>query len=138
MESAIDRVCEKYGCAKVCLDPKLHVFDDCFPGAIRAGDVDFSVERNGFILWAEWKRGAVLESFDRQFAAQVRQAISFTRNSDRQTFVFILGDPYVTQVERFRVMYKGHWRREWQTADTMGFKTWLRTWAEYAERRGAA
>lgn len=136
-QSALDRCCEKYGCAKVFLDPKLHSFDDCFGGKIRMGDVDGAVERNGLILWVEWKRGAVLETFDRQFSAQVRQARAFTLNSPRQTFVFVLGDPLAMRVEAFRVMHNGEWRREWEAADLDGFKDWLRLWFRYADRTPA-
>jgi hypothetical protein len=136
-QSALDRCCEKYGCAKVYLDPKLHSFDDCFGGKIRMGDLDGAVERNNFILWVEWKRGGVLERFDQQFSAQVRQARAFTENSDRQTFVFVIGDPLAMQVEAFRIMHKGKWLREWEHTDLEGFKAVLRRWFEHADKRPA-
>lgn len=135
-DSALDRTCEKYGCAKVWLDPKLHSFDDCFGGKIRMGDLDGSVERNGFILWMEWKRGAVLETFEAKFAAQVRQARAFTLNSHRQTFVFVLGDPARMHVDAFRIMYRGEWLRDWQREGIDGFKAFLSRWFDHAERRG--
>jgi hypothetical protein len=136
-ESALDRTCEKYGCAKVWLDPKLHAFDDCFGGKIRMGDLDFAVERNGFILWGEWKRGAVLENFERQFFAQFRQAQAFTLNSERQTFVFVLGDPAQMTIDAFRVMHRGEWRRDWEKSGMDGFRAWLKLWFAYADRRAA-
>jgi len=136
-ESALDRTCEKYGCAKVWLDPKLHRFDDCFGGKIRMGDLDAAVERNGCILWVEWKRGAVRDHFERQFSAQVRQARAFTLNSHRQTFVFVLGDPVTMEVDAFRIMHNGNWRRDWETSGTEGFDAFLRTWFAYADRKGA-
>lgn len=132
--SALDRTCEKYGCAKVWLDPKLHAFDDCFGGKIRMGDLDGAVERNGWIVWFEWKRGAILENFESQFSAQVRQARAFTLNSEKQTFVFVLGCPAEMKVTAFRVMHNGQWRRGWEHTGIEGFRTWLRTWFEHADR----
>lgn len=137
-DSALDRTCEKYGCAKVWLDPKLHAFDDCFGGKIRMGDLDGAVERNGWILWCEWKRGAVLENFERQFSAQVRQARAFTRNSPRQTFVFVLGCPASMTVDAFRVMHRGEWLRDWERTGIAGFKSWLRLWFDHADNRRAS
>jgi hypothetical protein len=133
--SALDRCCEKYGCAKVWLDPKLHSFDDCFGGKIRMGDLDGAVERNGCILWMEWKRGALLENFDRQFSAQFRQARAFTMNSDRQTFVFVLGDPSSMEISAFRVVYRGRWLRDWEKTGMDGFRTFLRRWFAHAEKQ---
>ena len=132
-ESALDRTCEKYGCAKVCLDPKLHRFDDCFGGKIRMGDVDGAVERNGCILWMEWKRGAMVEHFDRQFSAQVRQARAFTLNSPRQSFLFVLGCPFEMKVEAFRLMWRGDWRRDWERTGIDGLRALLRRWYEHAD-----
>lgn len=137
-KSALDRTCEKYGCAKVWLDPKLHAFDDCFGGNIRMGDLDGAVERNGWILWAEWKRGAVLDDFERQFSAQVRQARAFTQNSQRQTFVFVLGDPTNMTVDAFRVMHRGAWLRGWERTGLDGFKAFLRRWYCNADKRAGA
>lgn len=138
MQSALDRTCEKYGCAKICLDPKLHEFDDCFGGLIRMGDVDASVERNGHILWCEFKRGAVLDSFEKTFAAQVRQARAFTLNSDRQTFAFVIADPITMTVEKFRIMERGVWRWDWQGGGTPRFKAFLRHWFSIADGKVAA
>lgn len=137
-ESAIDRTCEKYGCAKVWLDPKLHIFDDCFPGKIRMGDLDGSAERNGFIVWLEWKRGAVLAQFEDVHKAQWRQAVAFTQNSRKQTFVFVLGDPVAMTVDAFRVVYAGRWQGEWERTGLDGLKGFLRRWASYAESQGRA
>lgn len=137
--SALDHSCEKYGCARRCLDPKLRVFDDCFGGLTRMGDVDGAVERNGHILWLEWKRGAVLDAFDKQHVAQVRLAQSFTRNSDRQTFVFVIGCPVNMTVERFRIVKGGVWWCNWLEGDTERFKGFLRHWYSVADGKvGAA
>jgi len=133
--SALDRTCEKYGCAKVFLDPKLHDFDDCFGGRIRLGDIDFAVERNGYILWGEWKRGAIIDSFEQTHQAQMRQAREFTRNSDKQTFVFVIGCPIQMTVERFRVMESGAWRWDWQSGGTERFKAFLRHWYSEADKQ---
>lgn len=137
-DSALDRCCEKYGCAKVWLDPKLHSFDDCFGGQIRMGDVDGAVERNGWILWVEWKRGAVLETFDRKFSAQFRQAVAFTKNSKKQTFVFVLGDPVAMEIKAFRVVYDGNWLRDWDESGLDGFRAFLRRWFLHANKQMAA
>ena len=133
-DSALDRTCEKYGCAKRYLDPKLHEFDDCFGGRIRMGDIDAAVERNGHILWVEWKRGAVLEHFEKQFAAQWFQAVAFTKNNPNQTFVFVVGDPVTMTIEQFRPVSGGGWQYpSWfQGADR--FKSFLRHWYSIADQ----
>lgn len=136
--SALDHSCEKYGCARRCLDPKLRVFDDCFGGLIRMGDVDGAVERNGHILWLEWKRGAVLDAFDKQHVAQLRMAQAFTRNSDRQTFVFVIGCPVNMTVERFRIVKAGAWQYGWLEGDTGRFKSFLRHWYSVADGKAGA
>ena len=133
---ALDRTCDTYGCAKAFLDPKLHDFDDCFGGLIRMGDVDFSVERNGFILWGEWKRGVDYASFEKTHRAQVRQAREFTTNSPRQTFVFVVGCPVAMNVERFRYMRKGAWQGDWRDGGTDKFRDFLRGWYSVAEDAG--
>jgi hypothetical protein len=101
------------------------------------GDIDGAVERNGHILWMEWKRGAIVEMFDRQFSAQVRQAQAFTRNSPRQCFIFVLGCPVEMRVDAFRLMRGGEWARDWEYTGTDGLKTLLRRWYSYAEKVGA-
>lgn len=139
IKSALAHSCEKYGCARSCLDPKLRVFDDCFGGLIRMGDVDGAVERNGHILWLEWKRGAVLDAFDKQHFAQLRLAQAFTANCpDRQTFVFVIGCPVAMTVERFRIVKDGKWWREWLEGDTERFKAFLRHWYGVADGKAGA
>ena len=131
MASALDRSCEKYGCAKVFLDPKLHDFDDCFAGPIRMGDIDGAVERNGHILWMEWKRGVILDAFDAQFSAQIRQAQAFTLNSDRQTFIFVIGCPVEMEVNAYRVMWRGKFL-PWEHGGIDALKDRLSSWFQYA------
>lgn len=136
---ALDHICHEKGCANLVLNPKLHVFDDCFAGNIRFGDIDGAVERNGWILWMEWKRGAILETFEKQHSAQVRQAREFTCNSPKQTFVFVLGDCKEMKIDAFRVMHHGGWRGDWRTGGIDGFREFLKTWFSYADsKRGAA
>lgn len=138
MSSALDRACEKYGCAKVFLDPKLHTFDDCFGGAIRMGDLDGAVERNGHILWMEWKRGVILDAFETKFKAQIRQARAFTENSPKQTFIFVVGCPVEMDVNAYRVMWRGKFG-PWEHGGTDALKERLMRWFAYADgRRGAA
>lgn len=132
-ESALDRVCEKYGCAKVALDPKLHRFDECFGGKIRMGDIDGAVERNGHILWLEWKSAAILDVFEKQFSAQVRQARAFTTNNKKQVFLFVVGCPLLMRVDAFRVMYDGRWAREWELSGMDGLKSLIGRWFEHAD-----
>lgn len=132
MPSAIDRACEKYGCAKVFLDPKLHAFDDCFGGNIRLGDIDGAVERNGHLLWVEWKRGVIIDSFDKQFRAQIRQAEAFTLNSRKQTFVFVVGDPVSMTVLAFRVMWNGKFR-PWEHGGIDELRALFKRWFAHAD-----
>lgn len=132
--SALDHACEKYGCAKIVLDPKLHIFDDCFAGKIRMGDIDGAVERGGHILWLEWKRGGILEAFDHQHRAQIRMAQSFTRNSVKQTFCFVMGCPVRMDISRFRVIHGGRWLYPWHEEGTEKFKSFLRYWYSQADK----
>lgn len=134
MSSALDRACEKYGCAKVFLDPKLHTFDDCFAGPIRLGDIDGAVERNGHILWVEWKRGVILDGFEKQFRAQIRQAQAFTLNSKNQTFVFVIGCPVEMDVNAYRFMWNGRFE-SWEHGGIDALKERFRNWFAYAERQ---
>lgn len=135
-KSAIDRTCDKHGCAKIALDPKLHVFDDCFGGYIRMGDVDGAVERNGYILWLEWKCGGDINSFEKTHQAQVIQAKAFTKNSDKQKFIFVIGDPIAMRVDYVRIVERGAWKSGWQAADLGRLKRYLRNW--YAVADGAS
>lgn len=132
MPSALDRACEKYGCAKVFLDPKLHEFDDCFDGYIRFGDIDGAVERKGHILWMEWKRGAIVDAFEKQHFAQIQQAKAFTLNSKKQTFVFVLGCPVEMEVTAFRFMWNGIFG-SWEHGGIDAFRWRLRAWYNFAD-----
>lgn len=132
MPSALDRACEKYGCAKVFLDPKLHDFDACFGGKIRMGDIDGAVERKGHILWMEWKRGVILDAFDKQFSAQIRQAVAFTQNSQKQTFVFVLGCPVKMDVDAFRPVWNGK-MSGWQHGGTDALSDFFARWYRHAD-----
>lgn len=132
MTSALDRACEKYGCAKVFLDPKLHAFDDCFGGNIRLGDIDGAVERHGHILWVEWKRGVIIDAFEKMNRAQIRQAQAFTRNSKRQTFIFVAGCPVEMRVDAFRVMWNGRWK-SWEHGGVDALSEQFRRWFQYAD-----
>lgn len=137
MSSALDRACEKYGCAKVFLDPKLHEFDACFGGAIRMGDIDGAVERNGHVLWMEWKRGVIIDAFEDQFKAQIRQARAFTLNSPKQTFIFVVGCPIKMEVNAYRVMWNGRFGM-WHHDGTDGLKERLKNWFSYANSQAGA
>ena len=138
-KSGIDHACEKYGCAARCLNPDLHFFDDCFAGKIRFGDIDGAVERNGHILWMEWKRWAHLPTFDEKYKAQRRMAFAFTTSRpDRHTFVFVIGDPVKMEVERFRIVKDGGWWKDWFEGDTDRFKGFLRHWYSVADGKACA
>lgn len=133
-KSALDYICEKRGCAKIYLDPKLHMFDDCFSGKIRMGDIDAIVERNGHILVCEWKRGGIIEAFEKQHRAQIRMAQAFTRNSQKQTFAFVMGCPVTMEITRFRVMHAGRWAYPWLDDGNEKFKAFLRYWYSQADK----
>lgn len=138
IKSALEHSCEKYGCARLVLDPKLHAFDDCFGGKIRIGDIDGAVERNGHILWLEWKRGAVLDAFDKTHFAQVFMAKRFTANSPLQTFVFVIGDPAEMTIERFRILKNGEWWCDWLEGGLDRFKAFLSHWYSVADGKAGA
>lgn len=133
VDSALQHSCEQHGCAKRYLDPKLHKFDDCFAGGIRFGDVDGAVERNGHILWLEWKRGAVLDSFERQHQAQLIMAKAFTLNSSKQMFVFVIGCPIHMDIERWRPIRNGQWSGSWRESNTEEFMKFLKWWFDRAD-----
>lgn len=131
MQSALDRDCEKHGCAKELLDPKLREFDDCFGGKIRMGDVDGAVERNGHILWCEFKNPGGAADFDNRFQAQIRQAMAFTMNSDKQTFAFVIAQTTCMDILSYRLIRKGKWAGDWRAGDD--FKPFLRRWFDWAD-----
>lgn len=132
-ESSIDRSCEKNGCAKIGLDPKLHFFDDCFGRGIKFGDVDGAVERNGYILWMEWKVAVRKDSFEKVHFAQILQAKHFTRNSNKQLFVFVEGDPLKMEIRNI-CKVRGGEVLGWEPCTSDGFKDMLRNWFYYADR----
>lgn len=137
-ESCYDRTCADYGCAKICLDPKLHAFDACFGGKIRMGDIDAAVERNGFVLFLEWKRGGNVEEENK---AQVRLHRALTMNCQKHVSVFVVGDPMKMEVERIRVMRRGDWEGDWTPATIEElrdrFSRWF-SWADAQRSRRAA
>ena len=90
---SLDRDCEKHGCAKACMEPKLRVFDDCFPQNIRLGDADGIIERKGHILILEWKHYDDPSIFEVTSKAQRIMAQAFVNNNPKQQWWFILGDP---------------------------------------------
>jgi hypothetical protein len=134
LKSAINHDCEKYGCAAICLDPKLHFFDDCFDGGIRFGDIDAIIERKGHILIMEWKRYANTETFAKSHKAQFRLAEAFTLNTPKQTFVFVLGDPITMEVERYGIIRNGNWKWHWFEESKRPFKAFLRHWYLQADK----
>lgn len=138
-EYSLDRTCDKHGCAKLALDPKLHCFDDCFPGFIRMGDIDGAVEINGHILWLEWKNGIDRAACDEIHMAQLIQARAFTRNNEKQLFWMVVGDPASMSVRYVRFMRGGQWTGDWSNCDLEQLKGYLRRWADLASsKRGAA
>lgn len=130
----------KKGCIQLTEYPNLDLFKDCFSEGISMSDVDGTVEHNSHILWMEWKKSGVdLESFDRHFSAQIRQAKAFTRNSHKQTFVFVIGDPVCINGEMsirlIRFIRNGEWDGGWTPCNFTEFKWRLRHW--YAAARAA-
>ena len=128
--SALDRDCVKHGCAKELLDPKLREFDDCFNGNIRMGDIDGAVERNGHILWCEFKNPGGASDFDNRFKAQIGQAFAFTRNSGKQTFAFVIANTVSMEVLSYRLIWRGRWLGDWRNGSD--FKPFLRRWFDRA------
>ena len=136
--SALRRECEKYGCARRYLDPKLERYSECFPRKISMGDIDGSVELNGCILWVEWKHGAVLEKFEEMNRAQWLQAVAFTRNSHRQSFVFVVGPMSEPEKWVWRRVRGGKWVGEWERSGETGLMEMFAKWADWAEKQEAA
>ncbi len=124
MTSSLDHDCEKRGCAKVGLDPKLHIFDECFGGNIRMGDVDAAVERNGYILWMEWKR----VWSDQHTFAQVLMFKAFSGNSRKQIAVCVVGDPKEMTVEKIRILRAGKWESDWIPSSIDDLKRRFKAW----------
>jgi hypothetical protein len=119
-------------CAKVHLEPKLHAFDGCFAGKIRMGDIDAAVERRGFVLFMEWKKGGNVENF-----AQVSLHQALTRHT-RNISVFVVGNPETMEVERIRVMTRGEWRGEWEPCTLEQLQARFTGWFSWADAGGRA
>jgi len=137
-EYALDHECHKRGCANLALNPKLHRYDHCFPGRIRLGDIDGSVEINGCILWVEWKHGAVLERFEDMHRAQWLQAVAFTRNSTRQAFVFVVGPISEPDKWTWRRVLRGAWAGDWEQSGESGLMEMFCKWCAWAEKQERA
>jgi len=139
-EYALDHVCHKHGCANLALNPKLHRYDDCFPGKIALGDIDGSVELNGHILWVEWKHKAILEGeeFENVHKAQWIQAKAFTRNSGKQTFVFVVGPLALPDTWAWRRVSRGGWAHDWNRTGEAGLMDMFRRWSAWAQKSGRA
>lgn len=136
-KSALDHDCG-HGCAKVILEPKLHAFDDCFGGKIRMGDLDGVVERRGYCLFMEWKKGGDPEPF-----AQVKTHQAITSNSEKHLSVFVVGDPESMNVESIRIMAGGEWRGDREPSSLQDLKRRFSGWFNWVEsggfsQRGAA
>lgn len=129
--SALNHDCAAGGCAKVVLDPKLHAFDDCFHGKIRMGDIDGAVERRGYVLFLEWKRGGSAENL-----AQVLLHKAITSNSPNHLSVFVVGDAETMAVERIRVMANGNWRGEWERCSLDDLRRRFSGWFSWADQGG--
>ena len=133
--SALDRECAKYGCAKECLDPKLHYFDECFPGHSRIGDADGIMERKGHILILEWKGYETPQAFEKTSMAQRITAQAFTANSPKQEWWFVLGDPKLMNPRFINRVSGGEYKEDnWKPIDLDVLKFGLSAWFKRADR----
>ena len=127
--SAYDIDCT-FQCAKICLDPKLKFFDDCFvksngeriPG-FGMSDIDGVVERNGQVLFMEWKRPGVHLT-----PGQLRLHQELTKNSRRQKTIVVWGDPQHMTCERFAIIQNGQWLNQGENCDIDGLKERIHQW----------
>jgi len=92
------------------------------------GDLDGIIERNGNILVLEWKAGADLDAFDSIHIAQLITAKAFTANSDKQRWLFVIGDPKTMQVEHIRLVMDGDWAGDWYPCSLGELKQKLAKW----------
>ena len=96
------------------------------------GDLDGIIERNGNILVLEWKSGADLESFDQIHIAQLITAKSFTANSEKHSWWFVIGNPQTMEVQHARCVKYGDWLGEWSNIDLDQLKFGLQKWWDKA------
>ena len=120
-------------CAKICLDPKLKFFNDCFRYNIQMSDIDGAVERNGQILFLEWKRPGVHLS-----NGQFRLYKALTKNSPRHKTLVVWGDPQHMTVERVAVIANGKWVDEGEACDACALKERIGRWFNRADMFKAA
>ena len=128
MTYTLDKTCDKHGCAKFCLEPRLHEFDNCFGGRARMGDIDGIIERKGHILIIEWKSGADLECFDAIHQAQLITAKAFTANNEKHQWWFVIGNPQTMEVQHVRRVSRGDWVGDWANIDLAQLKGGLTSW----------
>lgn len=115
-------------CAKICLDPKLKFFNDCFRYNIGMSDIDGVVERNGQVLFMEWKRPGVFLS-----TGQLRLHQALTSNSCRHKTLVVWGDPQHMTVERVAVIANGRWVDEGENCDADALKQRIQRWFNRAD-----
>jgi len=115
--------CSKTGCFNVKCRPKIQVFDDCFRGKIRMGDVDGIVEMGGHFLMLEWKskHRAMLD---------IGQRIMYERitRSDRFTVIVVCGSAETMEVTSYCV-YSGGKCSEWVDGGLADVRAWIKNWS---------
>ncbi len=118
--------CSREGCFNTKKRPKIEVFAECFGRGINFGDLDMVVERNGHILFGEWKppSGSI----------EIAQRILHERLAvlPRCTVLTIFGDAETMQVRSFSVRTAAGNEPMGRSLDDL--KKWIAWWYACADR----
>ena len=111
--------CDKSGCLKAVM-PDWSIFNDCFgPTKIRVSDIDGVVERNGRVLFFEWKQKRQIDP---------GQTILFKRLSEKDhVMVVVLVGHTRTTITGMKVFNKGN-ESDWSALDTLGAQKKVDRW----------
>lgn len=131
---SLDYNCQLHGCAKIKIEPNLHEFDDCFGDKICMGDIDGAVERNGHVLFCEFKKTGVDFGF-----AQTELHRRLSLNSPNQISCFVNLNPMTMEVQRLKWISRGV-VGTWSKCDLDTLKRYFSRWYAMADasQRGAA
>jgi hypothetical protein len=121
--------CDTQGCFNEKCRPKIEVFAECFPRNINFGDVDGSVELEGYELKLEWKNAGHLN-------IPGGQRIAFTKLSQdkTQTIICVSGDPKTMVVEKMSVFFGGK-QEPWHDATLDDVKQRIKGWCKWVQHK---
>lgn len=132
-KSALRWSCADRGCHNVKGRPKLHAFDEAFPGRIRMGDIDGTVEISGRFLFMEWKGVNAPLSVAQEIYHKKLTSLA----PDKILSVIVEGDAETMAVRAVRVIRGGRVGAS-EPCDLETLRARFRLWAAWAQGKRQA